>query len=341
MAGIASAGMAVRTAPARSQFTTLNSEMRERWLSPEGKAQAAKVVRALSRGRDLARIGVDRFDGRFDLRGLIVEIPGEVATKVEGDRSVTDASKLWEFKGTTLSDLDLRGAILPHFRFFTAQIENCLFDNADLRGWRLWGTDVMDSSLRGADLRDTSLGGWEKGRGNVYERADFSGSNLSGVWTHAARFVECEFSQAKLDKAEFWGCEFIRCTFAGTLREVIFHRRFMSKEQGEIPLEPRLEDVDLSHTALRDCAIEVPVRGGALPSSDTHLIIRNFYDRLREVEARLKADDGAHVEAPLAWVRYLLREYEPEELELGILRREDFQRHWDEKEASAFFDALQ
>jgi hypothetical protein len=47
------------------------------------------------------------------------------------------------------------------------------------------------------------MGGWVSGRGNAYDRIDFTEANLLGVYELTAAFTDCDFSGARLDKVKF------------------------------------------------------------------------------------------------------------------------------------------
>jgi uncharacterized protein YjbI with pentapeptide repeats len=51
----------------------------------------------------------------------------------------------------------------------------------------------------------------------------FRKARMQDLWLNAATFVECDFSLARLDKVEFYGCELVRCTFSGPVSDLIFH----------------------------------------------------------------------------------------------------------------------
>src|SRR4029079_15115430 len=101
-------------------------------------------------------------------------------------------------------------------------LENCSFDRADLDEWRLWKSDVGSCSFQGANLRDSVIGGWRDGRGDRWQNVNFARCDLRDVVADSAIFIDVDFSEARLDKVDCQSCDFVRCRFAGKLREVTF-----------------------------------------------------------------------------------------------------------------------
>jgi hypothetical protein len=129
----------------------------------------------------------------------------------------------------------------------------------DLAGGRL-ELPAGGVALRGCRLVDVDCSGQEvavfKSFGSVFERCDFAAvrfaagsmsagavrttwrrctflrSDLRGVLPGTARFEDCRFEDARL---EGWICrnaDFVGCTFAGTLREVVFSGRALRTTVG-------------------------------------------------------------------------------------------------------------
>jgi len=239
------------------------------WGTADGSALAAEILARLGRRKSLDDLGLPVHDGRIDLRGLRAPEPTETDLVI-GGRRVTELHGLVRFDGAVLADLDLSGARLPRFRFFHSVIRNCRFDRAFCRDWRLWATDVADCSFAGAELSG-ALGTWYEGRGNSYERVSFVETNLRGAHAGPTTFTDCDFAHAVLVKNEFSGTSFIRCRFAGLLREVTFYpTSFTDRAAGR----GRFEDVDFSDAQLRWCDFRgVDLDRVTFPNDADHLII--------------------------------------------------------------------
>lgn len=251
---------------------TTSAELRARWLTDDGQVLAAEVLVRLHAGRSLDGLPLDRVGGRVDLRGLSARVRSD-ATATVGEREVRRAVGFLDVHEVTISDLDLSFAVLPSARFDRARLTNCSFQTAVLSKWRLWASDVTSCSFAGADLRESVIGSWSNGRGNRWEQVSFTRADLRGTVQDSAIFVDVDFSSTRLDRVEFRSCDFVRCRFAGVLREVIFY----GPGFGHGDLLVRLEDVDFSEAMFRWVDFRrldpSPV---ALPRTDGHLVIRNF-----------------------------------------------------------------
>jgi uncharacterized protein YjbI with pentapeptide repeats len=102
-------------------------------------------------------------------------------------------------------------------RFWDSSLEGCRFDGARCHHVGFVRTEVTDCSFVGADFRQAVLGTWADG-GNVFCRVTFG-------------------------DADFQSSSFVRCRFAGELREVMFYDYgFKTGKQDPNPME----DVDFT-----------------------------------------------------------------------------------------------
>ena len=206
--------------------------LKRRWKSPAGERLRGEARARLLSGDTLEGLELHNFNGRVDLRGTV--FPGETTN----------------LQGVQLRNIDFSAAALSNFRFVDCVIEDCAFDQANCRDWRLWGTKVVDCSFGGADLRNSSLGAWRDGRGNTFTRVSFISAKLSDVGTTAAVYEDCDFSFADLRNVNFWQSSLIRCKFAGVVREVTFDGRMLG--EGKPDANPML-DVDFTEAEFDGC----------------------------------------------------------------------------------------
>jgi uncharacterized protein YjbI with pentapeptide repeats len=267
-----------------------------RWRDEPGMRLAARVLDRIQTGQPLGDLPVGRHEGRIDLRGFAAPDPDVVptgrVTDVHDDAGI--ASRLSGgkvgFHGVTLADLDLTAARLESLRFFDTTLRNCRFDNARCQDWSGWNLTVEDCSFGLAHLRGSALGTWYQGRGNRFDRVDFSGADLREISCQAASFTDCDFTDARLETVEFGACEFVRCRFGGLLDEVRF--RAEPSVGVDTSARGRLEDVDFSAAILR----WVEFRGLSLdqvqlpPEGDEHVLVQNYPQVVRHM-VDLLADD--------------------------------------------------
>ena len=111
------------------------------------------------------------------------------------------------------------------------------------------------------------------------------------VSTSAATYVDCDFSDADLRDVNFWQSSLIRCTFAGTVREVVFDGRML----GEAKPDPNpMDGVDFSAASLRGTDFRaVDLRRVILPN-DPDLLLVSDVSVLDRAGARLSSHMTEH-----------------------------------------------
>ena len=200
----------------------------------------------------------------MDLKGLAK--PGEPTVTVRGGS--------WK-------RLDFAKARMASLRLFDVMIEDCCFDGADLSELRMWGTRILRTSFRGADLRGAALGGVENGKRNLFQDVDFTKADLRRTSHQSSDMVRCLFSNTKLKQAEFRGTVFVDCTFEGKLEEVIFYR--VPTDAKHLPPN-EMKDVDLSRAKLRWAAFRgLDMDRVQWPEDGEHLLIRDYARTLTRV----------------------------------------------------------
>lgn len=222
--------------------------LQQRWASVAGRELAAGVLRfLLGKSPDLPE-DIGTHDGRHDLRGLSLPAPKVGRTVVASDVAAEFMSDIHEFHEVEWQGLDLSHSQLSSIRFFGSAIDDCRFDGALCRDWRLWDTEVDTCSFGRADLRDSALGTWHEGQTNVWRRVLFDRADLRGVLALGGQFDRCSFAEARLKGAEFLQATIRHCRFTGALQEVLFDAR-------EIPGRPPpgiFVDVDFSEATFAD-----------------------------------------------------------------------------------------
>ncbi len=245
---------------------------------PLSKDLAARIWSRLATGQSLTDLGLPTIDGRVDLRGL----PAPRVSSSERGRGIEELHDLTEVRGARWCALNFSGADLESLRFFDARIDNCVFDGARCRDWRMWGTTLADTSLRSADLRDSALGGMaDDGKRNAFVRVDFSKADLRGTALPSADFTGCVFSHTKLAKVDFQGCVFVDCVFEGLLDEVIFARRAF---RGEHLPANEMRGVDFRRARLRWVLFRsLDMADVRWPEGDEHIVLDDYVPTLDRV----------------------------------------------------------
>jgi uncharacterized protein YjbI with pentapeptide repeats len=220
----------------------MDSSLRKRWQTAEGRERAEKATGRLLSSRGLDGLGLGEVDGRVDLRGLPAPIPRRQRRFDTAGWFAEELGGLVQLQGVRLEHLDFSGAQLQSLRFRDSQIVDCLFEGANCRDWRLWGAEVSGCGFRKADLREAAVGTWHEGRRNAWRGVDFSGADFRVAVSWMAIYEDCDFSGAKLAKVKFEQCALTRCRFAGELRKVVFDGRDLTDR----PAPPSMDKVDFS-----------------------------------------------------------------------------------------------
>jgi uncharacterized protein YjbI with pentapeptide repeats len=249
-------------------------DLAARWNTPEGERLAQVVFGRLLAGEPLTDLGLGEHDGRIDLRGIAAPAPNRLEAFEKQGWVVQELDGVLKFERARLANLDLSGGRLENFRFFNTAIVNCRFDEARCQDWRLWAVDVTDTSFRGAALRKAVLGTWHEGRGNIYLRVNFSRANLRSIVCPAGIFIDCDFGDAQLAKVDFQSSSFVRCRFAGMLREVMFYDHgFQTGKPDPNPME----DVDFSESELRMVEFRhLNLDHVRFPTSSDHVVLNHY-----------------------------------------------------------------
>lgn len=222
----------------------------------------------------MSGLGLGTTEGRIDLRGLSAPAPTVVGEFAASVALVKEMSDFIIVRGSHWKGLDLSEGKLDKLRFHDSHIEGCRFDKASCQDWRLWGTSIVNTSFKRANLRKAVLGGVEDGRRNHFRGVDFSNADLRQTANKSGDFVACRFSSTKLTKVDFQGSTFADCVFEGELREVAFHRTAFKSED----LPPNeMKHVDFSRATLRYVEFRNLDLGSVCwPNDDEHVVIDDF-----------------------------------------------------------------
>ncbi len=308
--------------------TMTEKDLVARWRTAAGELLTKEVFGRLVSGKSLSDLRLGEHEGRVDLRGISAPSPVQHDAREEKGWVVQEVGGLVKFQRAQLVDLDFSGGRLESFRFFNTTIANCRFDEARCQDWRLWAVDVTDTSFVGADLRKAVLGAWYEGRGDVYQRVNFSGANLRSIVCPAATFVDCDFGDAQLAKVDFQSSSFIRCRFAGMLREVMFYDHGFKTGK---PNPNQMEDVDFSEAELRMVEFRrLDLDSVKFPKSSDHLIVHHYRCVLEHAVRELHTD--ARWKGLLAVMEHRLKWAGPRQ-EVGEFNRQDLLEMGDEAEA--------
>src|SRR5689334_1979171 len=110
-------------------------QLRDRWQTPDGRRRAAQVIAALKKRCDLGSLGfLDRYDGRWDVRGIVLPSSQIVGTlkfeKYDFDR----VARRFVVNRVRLVEVDLSFADLADSAWRRCGFENVRFDRTKFDG---------------------------------------------------------------------------------------------------------------------------------------------------------------------------------------------------------------
>lgn len=144
---------------------------------------------------------------------------------------------------------------------------------------------------------------------------------MRGLISPAATYIDCNFSFAKLEKIEFQSSSFIRCLFAGDIREVIFYDHgFQTGKPDPNPME----DVDFTKANLRWVEFRrLNLDRVRLPDDDNHIIVKHYRCVLERALSEVKGMESAPARAAGAILKHRLKWIGPSQ-GIGVFNRLDF-----------------
>lgn len=250
--------------------------LRARWQSEQGRDLAIASARWLAGAADKPA-ELEVFEGRVDLRGLLFPDAVRVGSFQAGTLSFESIAGMPRFVGSTWNGVDLSASVIRHARFRHFRIENCIFDGADLIDWRLWASDVSDSSFVGADLGGSALSAGEfEGRTCSWMDVVFDRANLSSSQFSEGVISGCNFLGSKLKKTLFSRVDMSDSVFGGLLDAT----RFDVFSLGGKPQRAyRITNVDFTSALFRGAVLRgyrlehTPLSVGILPIPDFPKVI--------------------------------------------------------------------
>jgi uncharacterized protein YjbI with pentapeptide repeats len=236
--------------------------------------QRAELWTRLTTGAPLDGLGLATHHGRIDLRDHVAPKPAVVRHRNAGAADVAELGNLIVIRDAHWRGIDFSGASLGSLRFFDSVIEDCCFEGARCRDWRMWGTAIVNATFRSADLQKAALGAVEGNKRNSFRQLDFTEANLRGTVYVSCDMIDCKFVDTKLSKVDFQGTTFTNCVFQGELEEVLFYRQAF---RGEGFPANDMKGVDLRHARLRHVEFRGLNMGDVMwPEDADHIIIDDY-----------------------------------------------------------------
>jgi uncharacterized protein YjbI with pentapeptide repeats len=281
---------------------------------------AAEAWGRLITGQSLDGLALSTIDRRIDLRTLVVPGPSVVRQYTTTAANVKELRAI-VIRGAQWRGIDFSNSQLDSLRFFDTIMDDCVFDGARCRGWRVWGSSISNTTFQKTDLRNSALGGVQQnGARNSFRRVDFSEADLRQTAHKSADMIECTFADTKLTKVDFQGTVFTNCIFAGELNEVQFYRHAF---RGEAFPPNEMKGVDLRRAKLHHAEFRgLDMRDVQWPEDDEHLVVNEYPATLDRVLIMLKSRSDVGSKR-LAAILGMKRKWAGPNQQRGVLSKRD------------------
>jgi uncharacterized protein YjbI with pentapeptide repeats len=151
----------------------------------------------------------------------------------------------------------------------------------------------------------------------------FGGSDFRVGSCPAATFIDCDFSQARIEKVDFQSPSFVRCRFAGELREVMFYDHgFKTGKPDPNPME----DVDFADAVLHNVEFRsLNLDRVTFPKGPEHLVVRRYRCALERAIAELAGDESREARLLKVSFEHRLKWAGPKQ-ETGVISLIDYEQ---------------
>jgi fluoroquinolone resistance protein len=202
-------------------------------------------------------------------------------------------------------------------RFENAEALRCDFSAQSFFSYTAVDSTFTECSFAGARFAYATLGG----RRTTYERCDFRGADLRGIYPGDASFLSCEFTDAQIKGWMSFCAEFVDCRFATRIIDSIFSASPRSCLSGRT--RHQFRGNDFSEGELLDTMFigGIDLNDQRWPTSDDYVRIPDAAARLANASKAIDQwPEPGRTEAQVE-VRFLARFAEDQD-EL-IVRRDD------------------
>jgi len=214
-------------------MSVISKKITERWQQAGNQNLYYQVIACLQSDGVLSRIpNLNQYEGRWDLRGLNLANLGQ--TRIPIHLQMPDGLKLdfvygkrLRFSNVAWQDIDFSYANLDSAIIENCILKNVLFNDVVGQGINDRGSTFQDCSFFKADWRGATLGL----DGARYESVKFQRSDLRNIHCYRGYFVDCDFSDAKLENIDFKVSHFSNCKFKGKLKKIWFRGYYSLKSE--------------------------------------------------------------------------------------------------------------
>jgi len=250
-----------------------SNELRERWLTSDGRALQQRVFRWLSRGGPIVLGEIPRYNGRLDFRGMrflsqdrgeVARVGGLSARRVRGNLLAHNAR---------VESADFSYAEFKESRFIDCEFTNCRFFRTTFVDLRMWGTALSFCEFERCDLRSAVLGGVSTtGRACSHKAVRFLDCDLRRSLTSEATFSRSSFENSKFCHVDVKNARFIDCSFKGLIDDATFYN--------EAQYGDAMQNADFSNARFRMTALRRynfrENDGTRWPNDPNHIVVNRY-----------------------------------------------------------------
>ena len=190
-------------------------ELVNRWKTSEGQQLLFSILSNLKKNKPLDKIkGLEKYAGRWDLRGAILSIL-KTENKIQGEgTSFTQKYGSLKLKKTVIESVDFSYADISYSWWQECQVSNCLFEDTKACELHVYATDFTNCTFRKVNFTYSDLNrniGKKSGsfKGSYFIDCNLKECILSFPNIENCRFENCNFIATNFDGSRFKDCKFI------------------------------------------------------------------------------------------------------------------------------------
>ncbi len=263
----------------------MTNNLVQRWKSNEGKKKLETIVRYLKKNISLDKIiGMERFEGRWDIRGVNLT-PEFLKEEIRISSRLLDNGKLL-LRKKRLKGIDFSLSNISSLQLQECEVEDCKFEHILGKEMNIAASHFTNCGFRNSNMAYSFLNQNIGSDSGSFINVDFIFSNLSECTFYFPIIKFCNFVNCNLKATNFDGSRLENCKFEGDVDSCWFsgYSNFAHKSLFYIfnKVDPRkypnlMENVDFSNAKLTGVSFRnrVPLDKCVFPQGEKYLFIKN------------------------------------------------------------------
>jgi len=329
-------------------------ELKNRWLTQEGKKNLTNIINCLQRGNSLNTVNnLIKHAGRWDLRGAELSILAKENKIEAGSHSVSQKLGTLKLNGVNLNSIDFSFADLSYACFSKISIDNCLFNNTNAKELDVTATNFSNCIFKKTNLVGSYFNQNQGGNSGSFKNIDFIESNLSKCIFYFPIIENCTFKDCKIKETDFDGSRFKDTIFIGKIESAWFrgYAENYKKSLFELLISKKLKNirneminVDFSKCELEDVLFEneINLNRCDFPNGEKYIIVKNLEKVYEKLKSIINNDwDSEYKRVALFWIENLYFSKKKQNMKVDIVNRELTSNHFPNELYSTFFNTLE